>query len=219
MKRRKAMKSLRKLEDRGCKDRLPTFPLCGVERQRTGGWLMFTTICLASLVGLMFGHICYGDESILQEFRSDAGRFSVIAPVVLKETTMTFDSGLGKIEYHTFRAERRNVQWTVTYADLPELLVQGNGHENIFDGSRDSIVDDFHGKVVHETKIMLDGNPGREVEAEATGQFAQDLRVKCRIFCIKNRLYHVMMIAPKEHVTVSKMDEFLNSFKLLSQSL
>jgi len=102
----------------------------------------------------------------------------------------------------------------VGYSDYPEEMVKESDPEKILDGSRDGAVRNANGKLVLENKISLDGNPGRELVIDAKGKGGQDATMKARVFLVKNRLYQVMVVAPKGQVSGAEIDDFLKSFKL-----
>ena len=152
-----------------------------------------------------------------QEFKSEAGRFSVMAPVVLKETTQTQETAAGKVVCHLYLGNLGGLGYGVAYSDYPEEGVRKSDPEKILDGGRNGAVSNVNGKLVIETKIALEGNPGRELVIDAKDASQGDLTIKARLFLVGNRLYVVMAAAKKGQVGFKEMDQFLQSFKLLGK--
>lgn len=153
-----------------------------------------------------------------QEFRSEAGRFSIMIPATPEESTQTMNTQAGKIDLHMFTAEKGDVGYIVGYSDYPEDVVKQSDPENMLDGSRNGAVSNVNGKLVLESKVSLDGNPGREIVIDAKTGAGQDATVKARIYLVGSRLYQVMVIGPKGQISSADMDEFLQSFKLSQKS-
>lgn len=149
-----------------------------------------------------------------KEFTSKAGGFSVAVPVTLTEAVETIDARSGKIDFHMFKGSQGNTFYIVAYADYPPNLIQQSDPEKILDGSRDGAVGNINGKLVIETRISLDGNPGRELVIDAKAEKGRDVTVKARVFLVKYRLYEALVTAPKGEVSGAEMDDFLRSFKL-----
>jgi hypothetical protein len=152
-----------------------------------------------------------------QEFKSEAGKFSVMTPVALKEQTQTMDMKVGKIVSHMFLGNFGGIGYGVGYSDYPEEAVRKSDPEKILDGARNGAVSNVNGKLVMETKITLEGNPGRELIVDAKSTQGEDLTIKSRLFLVKNRLYVVMAAAKKGKVAFSELDKFLQSFKLIGK--
>ena len=152
-----------------------------------------------------------------QEFTSETGKFSVTVPTEPKEETESVDTRLGKIDIHMFTTEDGNTAYMIGYSDYPEDIIKQNDPQKLLDGGRDGAVSNVNGKLDSELKIDLDGNPGRALVISAKAGNDQDATIKARIYLVGNRLYQVMMVAPKGEVSSSEMDEFLKSFKLLKK--
>jgi len=168
---------------------------------------LFLLVLLASSTSFALG----------REFVSEAGRFSVVTPLTLNETSQTVDTKAGKILLYLFGGEQGDIACFVAYADYPETYVQSNDPETLLDGGRDGAVRNVKGTLVKEIKIKLDGYPGRELLVNGTTADGKDFTVKQRMFLVKNRLYQVITVTPKGDTSRPELDEFLNSLKLLSK--
>ncbi len=174
---------------------------------------------LVRLIALMFAALLTACNSSRapQEFKSEAGAFSVTTPVGLRAATQSVDTQAGKLEIHTFFGQQGATGYMVGYVDYPQEVVQQGDPAKILDGSRDGAVSNVNGKLVIETKVTLDGHPGRELVIDAKARNGEDGTVRARVFLVNNRLYQVMIVAPKGRVSSSAMNDFLQSFKLLGR--
>ena len=153
-----------------------------------------------------------------KEFRSEAGRFSVMTPVALTERTLSVDTAAaGKSTYYVFQGKQGDKEYAVSYGDIPEGIVQKSDLQTLLDGARNGMVSNINGKLIFETKIALEGNPGRQLVIDVMGKNGQEMTVKARIFLVGNRLYQIMWVAPKGKASILDLDAFLQSFRLLKK--
>jgi hypothetical protein len=150
-----------------------------------------------------------------QEFKSAAGRFAVTAPKTLQESTQDLELQAGKIALHLFSTQQDNIGYFVSYCDYPPETMAHGDLEKMLDGSRDGALSKTKGKLVSETKISLEGNPGRELVMETADESGRRAIIKGRLFMVKNRLYQVMVVAPRSQAGDKEVDQFLQSFKLV----
>jgi hypothetical protein len=153
-----------------------------------------------------------------KEFKSEAGGFTVMTPVEMQESTQDVETQSGKLTLYLFMGQLDATGYYITYSDYPPEIVHPDRLENMLDGSRDGAVANFNGKLVSETRITLAGHPGRELVI--TGRppsGGPGSTLKGRMFMVKNRLYQVMVMAPKGQAGAKEADAFLQSFKLLGQ--
>lgn len=167
---------------------------------------LILAFCLAS---------CSGPA--LKEFKSEAGRFSVMTPVELQEEAKTLETEAGKIDLHLFAAQEDNIAYVIAYSDYPPENAPPDYAEKMLDGARNGAVGNTLGKLVSETKISLSGYPGRELLIETRGEDRPPSIIKGRLFMVKNRLYQVTVVAPWGKAGDKIIDDFLQSFKLLGQ--
>jgi hypothetical protein len=150
-----------------------------------------------------------------KEFKSEAGRFSVMAAVELQETTQAVETQGGKMDLHIFMGQEGRTGYFVSYNDHPQELVQQAGPEKMLDGARDGAVGNINGNLASEIRISLEGHPGRELVIDGTGEDGRGLTIRGRLFMAKNRLYQVMAVTPRAQANTKEIDDFLQSFKLL----
>jgi hypothetical protein len=159
-----------------------------------------------------------GGSTQAQEFTSEQGRFSVMSPLPLEESTQSVDSELGPIEVHFFMADQADRAYMVGYSDYPQDFIDQTDPDSILDGARDGAVGNVNGKLVSETNLLLDDqHPGREIIITTMLDQDQEGTVKSHMYLVGNRLYQVMVIAASGEMSVQEMDDFINSFKLLDE--
>jgi hypothetical protein len=152
-----------------------------------------------------------------QEFKSESGRFSVMTPVPLKETTQELESESGKIKLYLFTGQDGNIGYFISYCDYPPEVAKPERAEAMLDGARNGAVSNARGKLAGETRVSLGDNPGREVVIEAVGPQEWAIVIKGRLFMVKNRLYQIMVVSPRGRAGAAEYDAFLQSFKLLGR--
>jgi hypothetical protein len=161
------------------------------------------------------------------EYKTDVGQFSVITPLPLMEKKVRAKSALGKTEVSLFSVKHGNIEYSIAYSDtLPSYAhyLQYLPHfswvyhwETRLDKYGHTIAEKLHGKLVSETKIMLDNNPGREVVIEDMEKAGHDVVMKGRAFLVRNRLYQILVAAPNDELGTSEVNTFFESFKILTE--
>lgn len=100
----------------------------------------------------------------------------------------------------------------VGVSEYPAALVQG-GEEKRLKHARDGAVQNAKGKLFHERKIALAGNPGRELWID----IGEEKTIHIRLFAVKQRLYQTMAIGTKDFIETKEVAAFMDSFKLKKQ--
>jgi len=100
----------------------------------------------------------------------------------------------------------------VGVSEYPPALVQG-GEEKRLKHARDGAVQNAKGKLFHERKIALAGNPGRELWID----IGEERTIHIRLFAVKQRLYQTMAIGTKDFIETKEVAAFMDSFKLKKQ--
>jgi len=151
-----------------------------------------------------------------RELKSEAGRFSVMTPTPLEEMVQSLETQGDKIELHIFSGQRGDTGYFVSYWDYPPGLVHPDRLEEMLDASRDGSVAKVSGKLIREGKLTLMGNPGRELVIETGSQTGPEIRrLQGRLFIVGNRMYQIMVVAPKDQKSRPEPGAFLQSLKLL----
>jgi len=152
-----------------------------------------------------------------KEFKSDAGRFSVISPVAMKEMINPQKINGLQIDQHIFWAAKNNIGYFVCYSDDPRTLLEQNDPDKVLDACRNGVVSNTNGNLIIETKMLIDGHPGRELLIDSKDTKGQDWTTKARVFLVKNRIYSIFINSPKGRISGIEINDFLESFKLIEK--
>ena len=169
------------------------------------------------LISLLLAVWLPGCTSKPQEFKSEAGRFAIMTPVTLEESTNNLKTEAGPIDLHLFAGQLDDIAYVVAYSDYPPENAPPDYAEKMLDGARNGAVGNTHGRLISETKISLADYPGRELVIETRGEDRPPSIIKGRMFMVKNRLYQITVVAPRGKAGDKIIDDFLQSFKLLGQ--
>jgi hypothetical protein len=129
----------------------------------------------------------------------------------------SYDTPLGRFDSRIYLL-RTSAEYMVVYTDFALNLEEDTQElDKILDKIRDSAVANSKAKVLSETKISLDGHPGRMMKTvEPNGNIA-----RTKMYAVGNRLYQITITTPKETLTPdegrfneSRAAKFLDSFKL-----
>jgi len=115
-----------------------------------------------------------------------------------------------------FVAEQGQKAWLVGYSDYPEALVEASDPATMLAGARDGAVSNVNGQLVSDAEITLNGYPGREFSASVT-QNGQEIVLRQRVYMVGNRLYQVVVIAPKGEENSTEVEDFFQSFRLTAE--
>ena len=88
----------------------------------------------------------------------------------------------GKIDFHVFSGQQGHAAYSVSYSDYPEAFGKKGDPEKMLDGGRSGAVSSVNGKLICETKITFEGNPGRELLIDIMSKNGQEGTVKVRFF-------------------------------------
>ena len=132
-------------------------------------------------------------EELWKEFSSTAGHFKVALPGNPTETSKTIESGLGKIERHTFTLEAGFGVFLVSYSDLPEILTEPDEVKKFLDHAHEAEVASYRGKLLSIAEIALDGYPGREFIAKTP-----DSKFRMKYYLVGQRFYQIAVSTPND---------------------
>ena len=151
-----------------------------------------------------------------QEYRSQAGRYSVLMPGKPKEQTQSVNSAVGTLDMHIASYEDRSGAYLIMYTDYPADLVNLDRADAMLDGGARGAVENVNGNLIQQQDFPLGNIPGREIEFNAPAQGAQPAtRVKVRYFLVNNRMYQVMVVAQQSQGLPVDTQKYLDSFKLI----
>ncbi len=155
-------------------------------------------------------------QPIWQEYRSQAGRYSILMPGKPQEQTQSVDSAAGPSEMYIASVEDQSGAYLVMYVDYPAGLLRSGQANDILDGAVQEGADNVNGKLTRQQNFPLNTIPGREAEIDVPAQGAQPAtRIRSRYFLAHNRLYQVMVIVRQNQVLPDAAQKFLDSFKLV----
>jgi serine/threonine protein kinase len=113
------------------------------------------------------------------------------------------------ISRYTFQSGDQ--RFVVAYVDYPGSGPQGKQIEETLDSEREGLLKDPNAGLLRETKLVLEGYPGREWEIEKT-QGRTLLKFRC--FVVGRRLFLCFVDTPLVRSRESEIDTFLTSFQL-----
>lgn len=151
-----------------------------------------------------------------ETIHSATGRFLVVAPTKLAETTQSVDvPNIGKTDVHNFTGQHGNAAYYISYSDYPVEIVQRIDPNKMLEGSRDGANQSINGKITADASILLGGYPGREFTMEGKDENGQSITIKSRIILVDNRLYQIMVVTPTGTSDNSSSNAFFQSFELI----
>jgi hypothetical protein len=147
-----------------------------------------------------------------KDLASREGRFRVRLPAGKPvQTTQNVDSAAGQLTIHTLGVEAINgSRFIITYNDLPPEAMK-EGAEPLLEGTRIGLTNSVPGaKVVKDTKITVEGNPGRAF----TVDLADRRTMYVRAFIVKERLYQLFAAGSEGQFDERAANTFFDSFHL-----
>jgi hypothetical protein len=144
-----------------------------------------------------------------KEFNSQECRCSAQFPGTPQLKTQGMQTKVGTLEAKMFILEMPSAFYATAYVDYPKEGLGKKAPDELLDGARDGAVGNVKGKLANETKISMNGYPGRELRIEAPG----DLALQARIYLVKERLYQILVVMPKAKEGEAEAKKFLDSFK------
>jgi hypothetical protein len=152
------------------------------------------------------------------EYTSQAGRFSIYAPAAMRQSKQTVDVEGMSIAIHMFTANVKDQSDMVAYSDYPDEVINQKDPDSLLQSALSGAINNVKGTLISQDDITLDGYPGKEILASAYAANGQEAIMKARFYLVKNRLYMLIMVAPKGGLTREETDSFLDTFKLLPET-
>jgi hypothetical protein len=175
--------------------------------KKTSAALLIVLACCAIAFGFQL-------PSDWVSFNSSDGRFSVGMPKKPEENVRDIDSAVGKLQLHTFPSSSAIGYFMVSYGDYPNEPA-ADRREPVLDGVRDGVISGLEGELISETKISINGYPGRELLAKKTIE-SSETTFNWRIYLVGRRVYQVAAATKKADSTSPEIAKFLNSFRLIN---
>ena len=175
--------------------------------------MMRTPALLATTFLMLLASGAIADEG-WKDNRSDDCRCSAQFPGTPQTKSQKMQSSIGPLDSKMIMLEVPNSAfYALAYVDYPKEEVGKANPDKLLDGARDGAVGKVKGTLKSETKISMNGFPGRELRIEAPG----DIALAARIYLVKERLYQTLVVTPKPRSEAPEVKKFLDSFKFDKQ--
>lgn len=170
---------------------------------------MKKNIAMLVICALLFGCALMG----WQKFESKEGGFVVTMPgkPTIKTVKLPTDFGLTYLNVFML-STKEGFAYFVSFIDYPGNLFENKTIDTALDEARDGIISNTQAQLLKEKMISIKGNPGREIEFQATNGATFG---RVRLFVVKQRLYHIMVTTSKDKKSSYHINKFLDSFNLL----
>jgi hypothetical protein len=145
-------------------------------------------------------------------FAPEGGRFEIELPFEPKGTENRFNLPDGSVMsgWNYIAENPKGMSFTVGYNDWPESWVVSKPIDWFLDSGRDGMIMTLGGTMTRETRIELNGNPGRDVIGSIPGLGL----IMGRVYMAGNRYYQVSVFYKPDTVDYAKAQRFFDSFKL-----
>lgn len=135
-----------------------------------------------------------------RDLRSAEGGFSALMPSKPRYEVRALD-GTPSVTMHLWSAHAANSVFGVGYV---EYRAADGG---VLDRTRDALVRNIRGRVLEDVPVAQAGLTGRAVVAESG-----DLLLRARLLVSGTRLYQLVVLGRRAHVTDADAEFFLSSF-------
>ncbi len=118
--------------------------------------------------------------------------------------------------YNALNGGEDNLAYVLTETEYPDSLINSDNKDKLdafFKNSIDGIVNNFHGKLLSESKTEIEGFPGRQVKLDV--QQGKSV-INIRFYLVKNRMYMLETITAVDKDHNSSINKFMNSFEITS---
>ncbi len=145
-----------------------------------------------------------------KSFAPKGTSFQVSVPGQPTENLQAIKSAQGTINIRFYTLTTKQGTFVAGVTEHPEGTVPAGQDQGRLDQARDGAVQQAKGRLRSETKIVVDGRPGREFfVATETGH-----AVKVRLIADRHRLYQVMVVGNTRFLDSPEAARFLDSFRL-----
>jgi hypothetical protein len=164
------------------------------------------------------------DGKAWQELSSSTGAFAVLVPGKTEEKSGSMETQAGLLKIHVFPLLTSIASYVVSYTELPFTVTDPDAGQRMLDGAVKQVVGMDQNRLISESRISLEGSPGRRFEVEVPHL---NCVVNGKSFLAKNRLYTLIITTrkyragPRETVEFyeSVIGRFLNSFRFVDSNL
>lgn len=150
-------------------------------------------------------------------FSTPEGRFSLQFPKQPTADVKDVETVLGTLKMYTYTASSSTVTYMASFADYPNTP-EPDRQQPVLDGVRDGVASKLQAKIFEETKISLEGNPGREFRMSKIPENGPELIYHWRIYLVGRRLYQVAAGYYKRDSQSRELPKYFDSFQLMRES-
>ena len=145
-----------------------------------------------------------------KDFTSAECRCSAQLPGMPQQRSNTMQSKFGTLDAKMIMLDVPGTAFfALFYVDYPKDVITKDKPDEILNDVREAAVANVKGKLRSETKITMNGFPGREVKIDSPGKMV----MHGRIYLVKERLYQVIVVMPESRESAGESKKFLDSFK------
>ena|SRR5688572_2717082 len=162
--------------------------------------------------------LCCGFAAVAQQpvewpkLDSTEGRFRVLMPSKAEPTAS--ETPLG-VTIHTFSSSNKTGTFMISYADYPNAATSPEHEQTVLDKVRDGVLKGTQAALVSETKLTLNGYPGREMYARKIID-GREMILSWRLLLVGRRLYQMAVGTTKANSESPEIKKFFLSFELVN---
>jgi hypothetical protein len=163
-----------------------------------------------------------------QWFKSEAGKFSILTPVRLRNTHQilnlrTVDISQSQpdseriFKFDWFSGKRNMIEFHVSYCDFPEEMSDSDLPEDLIRLQVGQLIGSPQdSNLIPRTPISLGRHPGNEFVMKGAEEEEPPMVAKSRVYRVNSRFYLIMVSFPKSEERNAQIKDFLTSFKLVN---
>ena len=176
---------------------------------------MFKKIFAISIMVLLLNGVGWAFQERVEwpTLSSPEGRFSALMPEKPKTSVQHVDTAVGKLAYYSFASSNNTCHFMISYADYPHEPASATQTEAVLDGVRGGVMKGLAAELMSETKVTLNGHPGRELRAKKMSE-GSEVVFSWKMFLVGRRLYQMAVVTSKANAESADIQKFFTSFQL-----
>lgn len=146
-----------------------------------------------------------------KDFTSAECRCSAQLPGMPQQRSNSLPSKFGPLDQRMITLDVPGTAFfALSYVDFPKDAFTKAKTDDILDDVRETSVSNVKGsKLRSETKVTMNGFPGREIKIDSPGKMV----MHGRTYLVKERLYQLIVVMPEAREAAGDSKKFLDSFK------
>lgn len=145
-----------------------------------------------------------------KDFTSAECKCSAQFPGMPQQRTQPHQSKYGALESKMILLDVPGTAFfALAFIDYPKEAEASRKPDEMLADIRDTAVGNVKGKLTSETKITMNGYPGRELRIDSPG----NMSLHARFYLVKDRIYQSLVVVPKAREGSGDAKKFLDSFK------